>query len=188
MAAHIEEAILRVFLSGVCLVLLSLAAKGQEPGDAGQRCRDLAKIALPHTSITRAEVIQPGKLAIAGVDEGGLFARLPAFCRVSAVSRPSSDSKIVIEAWLPLQGWNSRFLGVGNGGFAGSVDYHHLAVALMRGYATAGTDTGHTGDFFDARWALGHPEKVIDFGYRSVHEMSLSGDDPRATLYPKWGR
>ncbi len=81
----------------------------------------------------------------------------------------------MIEVWLPVTGWTGRFLGRGNGGFGGSFDYAGMAKALFYGYATASTDTGHTGTVTDASWALGHPQKVADFGYRAVHEMTLSG-------------
>ncbi|MGP8271291.1 MAG: tannase/feruloyl esterase family alpha/beta hydrolase [Terracidiphilus sp.] len=87
---------------------------------------------------------------------------------------PSADSNIAVEVWLPENGWNRKFLGVGNGGFAGEIDYRGLAIAVQQGYATAATDTGHTATFLDAKWALGHPEKVIDFGYRAIHEMTVA--------------
>jgi len=166
---------LRGLLLGTGIALFSVIAMGQEAGSAGARCRELARVSLPHAKIEKADVTEAGKLAIEGVKEE-LFARLPAFCRVIAESHPSSDSKIAIEAWLPMEGWNQRFLGVGNGGFAGEIDYRHLAVALLRGYATAGTDTGHKGNPADGAWALGHKEKIADFGYRGVHEMTLSGE------------
>jgi hypothetical protein len=73
---------------------------------------------------------------------------------------------------MPLSGWNGKFMGQGNGGFAGSISYQGLAVAVLSGFATGGTDTGHTAGGTDAGWALGHPEKVIDFGYRGVHTMT----------------
>jgi feruloyl esterase len=96
---------------------------------------------------------------------------LPAFCRVVAEVSPTADSAIKMEVWMPTTGWNSRYQGQGNGGFAGMIVYPALGAAIKRGYAAAGTDTGHTGG--DAAWALGHPEKVIDFGYRGIHEMTL---------------
>ena len=69
-------------------------------------------------------------------------------------------------------GWNGKYQGVGNGGFAGSISYPAMADALRRGYATSSTDTGHS--TAGAAFALGHPEKLIDFGYRSIHEMTLA--------------
>ena len=100
-----------------------------------------------------------------------VFARLPEFCRVTATLTPSSDSDIKIEVWLPVSGWNGKFQAVGNGGWNGSIPYAALANAVIAGYATVGTDTGHVGN--TSAFALGHPEKLIDFGYRAVHEMTV---------------
>ncbi len=97
---------------------------------------------------------------------------LPAFCRVRVEAHPTSDSDIKIEVWMPQSGWNGKFQAQGNGGFAGQIDYRGMALAVSHGYATAGTDTGHSGSAVDAGWALGHPEKIIDFGYRAIHVMT----------------
>ena len=100
------------------------------------------------------------------------FAALPAFCRVAAMLMPSSDSDIRIEVWMPEPGtWNGKFQAVGNGGWAGTLTYPAMAQALAAGYATTSTDTGHVGN--TASFALGHPEKVVDFGYRAIHEMTV---------------
>ena len=82
-------------------------------------------------------------------------------------AKPTSDSDIKIALWLPISNWNGRFQGFGNGGFAGAIDYGQIGAALKLGYAAAATDAGHVGSAGDATWALGHPEKVIDFGYRA---------------------
>jgi len=78
-----------------------------------------------------------------------------------------------MEVWMPSSGFNGKFRGQGNGGFAGAISYDALAGAISRGYAAASTDTGHTGGAADASWALGHPEKIVDFGSRAIHEMTL---------------
>jgi len=95
-----------------------------------------------------------------------------AYCRVTASLTPSADSDIKIEVWMPGDGWNGKFQGRGNGGFAGEIDFRALAAALRLGYATAGTNTGHAAGGTDASWALGHPERVTDFGYRGIHAMT----------------
>jgi feruloyl esterase len=108
------------------------------------------------------------------------FTQLPAFCRVAATLLPSTDSDIRIEVWLPLANWNGKFQGVGNGGLAGYIVYSSgrrglergMSEALMRGYATASTDTGHRGN--TAAAFPGHPEKLLDFAYRAVHEMTVT--------------
>jgi feruloyl esterase len=101
-------------------------------------------------------------------------AMIPEHCRVLVVLKPSSDSLINMELWLPrAERWNGKFMGVGNGGFAGSIQgrSNEMPQALRLGYATAGTDTGHQEE--GGAWAIGHPEKMIDFGYRATHEMTV---------------
>jgi feruloyl esterase len=142
------------------------------PSAAATSCERLAGLALPNAKIDSVEMVAAG----AFVQPGGrgasnAFARLPAFCRVSATLAPSSDSDIKTEIWLPAAGWNGKYQAVGNGGWAGTIPYGAMAAALAAGYATAGTDTGHVGG--NADFALGHPEKLIDFAYRSIHEMTV---------------
>jgi len=88
------------------------------------------------------------------------------------VVKPSEDSDIHIEIWLPASAWNGKFQGIGNGGFAGSIDFNALAGAVAHGYAAAATDTGHHAGGTDASWALNHPEKIADFAYRAIHETA----------------
>jgi feruloyl esterase len=145
---------------------------------AATPCERLSQLALPNTKIVSARTVAAGAFApppslspwMAG--DPAAYKALPAFCRVVAQATPSADSDINIEVWMPVSGWNGRFRAQGNGGFAGEIDYRSLGDAAGRGYATAATDTGHAGSGLDARWALGHPEKVIDFGYRAIHEMT----------------
>src|SRR6266849_1282775 len=86
-----------------------------------------------------------------------------------------------IEVWMPASGWNGKLQSVGNGGWAGSISYPAMAEALRGGYATASTDTGHSGG--GANFALGHPEKVIDYAYRSEHEMTAKAKAIVAAYY-----
>ena len=141
-------------------------------------CQMLAGIALSDGTITDAEIVDAGSYVRpetrsrpAAADQ--LFRVLPAFCRVAATLRPSDDSDIKVEIWMPVEKdiWNKKFQAVGNGAFTGSIRYISMARALARGYATSSTNTGHTGN--TASFGLGHPEKVIDFGWRSVHEMTI---------------
>src|SRR5207237_10184080 len=143
---------------------------------ASSSCEGLAKVEVPNTQITSAQIVaagtfvQPGG-AGRGANAANPFASLPAFCRVTATLTPSNDSDIKTEVWLPASGWNGKFLAVGNGGWAGTIPYPGLASSVMAGYAGAGTDTGHTGN--NADFALGHPGKLIDLAYRSIHEMTV---------------
>jgi feruloyl esterase len=124
-----------------------------------------------------------------GVVEGPLIGNplnnLPAFCRVAGVLRPSPDSEIHFELWLPENSWNGRFLGVGNGGFAGSIGYRQLADSLRRGFATAASDAGHQAEGEDASWAVGHKEKVKDFGWRAVHVTAERAKELVTAYYGK---
>lgn len=143
-------------------------------------CAGLAKVTLPHATIMLAQEVPAGAFHLSRADGAGAqqenpFPALPSFCRVVMKLTPSADSDITVELWLPEHGWNRKFLGVGNGGFAGEIDFDSLAAAISQGYAAAATDTGHQGSFNDAQWALGHPQKVIDFGYRAIHEMTVEG-------------
>jgi feruloyl esterase len=95
--------------------------------------------------------------------------------------KPTTDSDIKVEVWMPMTGWNNKFQGVGNGAWQGSIGTAALATALRKGYATASTDTGHEGG--SASFALGHPEKLTDFGYRAVHEMTVKGKAITTAFY-----
>ena len=154
------------------------ARAAAQDGDTA-RCGRLAQLTIPTTTITSVGVVGAGAFAGppapgGGMDMAAFYKDLPAFCRVSAIAKPTSDSQMKMEMWLPVSGWNHRLQGQGNGGFAGSIDYITLGNGMKRGYATAATDAGHEASPIDASWALGHPEKVVDFGHRAVHEMTLA--------------
>jgi hypothetical protein len=148
---------------------------------APQPCEQLAHLALPNTTITSAQTVAAGSFSPPPATSPwltgspSLYKHLPAFCRVTAEDRPTPDSDIKIEVWMPATGWNGKFRGQGNGGFAGEIDYRALALAVLQGYASANTDTGHAAGGTDATWALGHPEKIIDFAYRAIHENTTIG-------------
>src|SRR5450631_381314 len=137
---------------------------------AGTACDNLAQLKLPQTTITAATAVAAGeKITAPGAQ---IPPALPAFCRVQGVIAPSADSHIEFEVWLPESGWNGKYEGIGNGGFAGSITYSALALALKAGYAASSTDTGHEAGATDGRWANGHYEKVVDYGYRGIHETA----------------
>jgi len=119
-----------------------------------------------------AASVPPGGFTQQGGRGANAFKNLPAFCRIAATLKPTSDSDIKIEVWMPQSGWNGKLQSVGNGAWAGTIGYSAMATALSAGYATASTDTGHTGN--NANFIAGHPEKVNDFGYRAVHEMTVA--------------
>ena len=173
--------------AALALVALSMtgAVSAQSLSDRTQSCAELSKLNQPHIEIVQATVVQAGALNVGQGPSDSLFRKLPAICRVVAVARPTSDSNIKIEIWLPLAGWNGKFIGQGNGGFAGSISYQGMAVSVLSGNASGGSDAGHTGEATDSAWALGHPEKVIDFGYRAVHAMTELSKTVVQTFYAK---
>ncbi len=136
-------------------------------------CDHLKTLSLEGTTFTAVEVVaagpyQPPARAGRGAGPAVVPQMLPAHCRVAATLRPSSDSDIKMELWLPAENWNGKFEMVGNGGWAGIISFPQMAAALREGYATASTDTGHEGG--NGMFALGHPEKIVDFGWRAVHD------------------
>jgi len=169
------------------MLLFASAAMAQTP------CEDLQTVSLPGTAITAVELMPAGPYqSPAKAQDSRPFpsANLPGYCRVAAVLKPSPDSHIEMELWLPTEDWNGKFQAVGNGGFAGSISFQAMAMALREGYATASTDTGHKGG--NALFGIGHPEKVKDYAYRSVHEMTVTskalirefyGEKPRLSYW-----
>jgi hypothetical protein len=173
----------------VATVTLLTLLVGGALSAAPTSCEALAKLALPTTTIKTAESVPAGSFK---PPQGPAIPDLPAFCRVAGVIKPSDDSDIEFEVWMPSAGWNGKFQGIGNGGFAGSIGFGALAAALAHGYASASTDTGHQGGATDATWALNHPQKITDFGYRAVHETTekakaivhaFYGDAPKRSYF-----
>jgi len=135
-------------------------------------CETIKTLPLPNSTITLAQTVPPGGFSAPGGRGADAYKSVPAFCRVAATLTPVADSEIKLEVWLPESGWNGKLQSVGNGAWAGTIGYGAMAPAVTAGYAAASTDTGHTGN--NANFITGHPEKVIDFGYRAVHEMTVA--------------
>ena len=155
------------------------------PPAGAASCDGLTALSLPHTAITLAQSVPAGSFTPPAARDAKAspapLTDLPAFCRVAATLTPSNDSDIRIEVWMPASGWNGKFQAVGNGGWAGVISYGALASALRRGYATASTDTGHASA--GGSFVQGHPEKLVDYAWRSVHEMTVQGKAIIAAFY-----
>jgi feruloyl esterase len=174
-------------------------------------CESLKAVALSNTTITISEMVPAGPYtppAPAGPPGGPVAGRgpepaaapaggrggrggapaapalvLPAHCRIHAILKPSPDSEIEMEVWLPSDTWNGKFQAVGNGGWAGVISYAAMASALQEGYATASTDTGHKGG--NAAFAINHPDKLVDFAYRAVHETTVTSKALVSAFYDR---
>jgi feruloyl esterase len=139
------------------------------------QCTALQSLSIDKVRIQSAQLVPAGQFAAA--TSGALaddlprrFETMPEFCRVIAVARPTADSHISIEVWLPSRNWNGRFLGTGNGGGAGRIAYEMgMVEGLKRGFAIANTDLGTAPD---VNALESHPERWADFGHRATHEMT----------------
>ncbi|CAN5363783.1 tannase/feruloyl esterase family alpha/beta hydrolase [soil metagenome] len=155
------------------LTLASVPALAQSaplPAD----CSALARATLTDARIVSAAPVAAGALTVAASpiapDLAQRVASMPGFCRVVAIATPTPDSRIGIEIWLPMQKWNGRLLGTGNGGGAGRIAYEMgMVEGLKRGFAVTNTDMGTAPDI---NGVAGHPERWIDFGQRATHEMT----------------
>lgn len=175
-------------------LLLLLAACSEQPAEQASTsaaamptpvamqpmaCEALTNGNFANTTISSAETVaagafQPPAGGFPGF--GANYGGMPAFCRVIGSIHPTTDSDIRFELWLPADNWNGRFLQTGNGGAAGSVVHNSMIDPLMRGYAVANTDTGHVNGGADIwGWAVGHPEKLTDYAWRAVHELTVTG-------------
>jgi feruloyl esterase len=157
----------------VLLAGLTLAAELHAQAAPDTACGGLAQRSLPETTISAAQAVTTGSFTPQGSTNA--LTNLPPFCRVAGVIAPTKDSQILFEVWMPLEKWNGKFAGVGNGGWAGVVSYGPLGDQLRRGYATASTNTGHEAapGLNMARFAFEKPEQLIDFAYRSHHETAV---------------
>jgi hypothetical protein len=175
------------FYRAFCIgsLAVSIIAGATASAQAKPSCETLKNLMLPDTSILSAESVAAGPFAL----PPGMPAKsveVPAFCRVRGETKPSPDSHIIFEVWMPAAQWNGKFEQMGSGGLAGSINLFTLAATMKKGYATAASDDGHqAAAAIDGSWALGHPEKVKDFGYRAVHETSVKAKKIVEAFYQK---
>jgi feruloyl esterase len=189
------------FAAACMFVLLTVCASSQTLKPSVS-CESLARLDLPEVTITMAVPVAAGQFhggpvadsQLAPLTPAGAAAHPfpspdnspnPAFCRVAATLKPSGDSDIKMEIWLPLTNWNGKFMGAGNFGWAGDIRYDGLMLGIRNGYAVASNDTGHDRSSGQtAEFAVGHPEKVIDYGWRANHAMTL---DSKAIIKSFYG-
>ena len=171
----------RVLMLMICALAISTGAARAQAPDA---CGKLAALALPQAKVISAAPVVAGDFTPPAQATGNAntVRDLPGFCRVIVNLTPSADSDIKSEVWLPAK-WNGRLEMIGNGGWAGVISYNQMGEAIRGGYAGVATDTGHEGN--RAIFALGHPEKVTDFGYRAVHETVVKAKQVTQSFYGK---
>jgi len=167
-------------------VLFASASLGAAPSapPAPIACDAVAQTTLPDGRVLSSESIPAGGFVPPGAtnaNASAAFKTLPAFCRVTLRLTPSTDSDIRVEVWLPQSGWNHKLQVSGNGGLGGTIPYPAMAASVRSGYAAAGTDTGHVGG--NADFVAGHPEKLVDFGHRAIHETTVTAKRIAAAHY-----
>jgi len=145
----------------------------------------LASLPLEHARVTSATRIAAGASAIPGTQLS--TAPLPAFCRVRGEASSGPGSEIRFELWFPEgSAWNAKLLVTGNGGYSPMLAYGDMAMALRRGYAVLGGDTGHQSDNpDDLTFVVGHRERMLDWGTRSIHAITGPGKSIAAALGAK---
>src|SRR6476619_2505318 len=161
------------------LTALLVAATFELSMDAAT-CESLKSLSRPNTTILSAALVPVGPFTpepTPAMQRRLTFELSAVACRVAGVIEPHVN----FEVWMPASGWNGKFQGVGGGGFAGVIAYGAMMRALGRGYATASTDTGH--NMPGGSWAMGHPELVVDFAYRAIHEMTIKSKQIVETFY-----
>src|SRR3989442_14011891 len=159
-------------ISPIALILLGSALAPPAPTP----CEGLRSLSLRDATIKAAELVPAGLYTApaGGQQQPPQPVQLAAHCRVNAILKPSSDSEIEIEVWLPSENWNGKFEAVGNGGGGGVISYAAMAAAVNESYATASTNTGHKSG--KAPFSIGHPEESVHFAYRAVHAMNRQGE------------
>src|SRR5262245_54629025 len=181
---HMKSAVRVMTVAAVVFPLVLIAALHAQ-ADRAAACAGLAQQQLPNTTITAAQAITTGSFTPPGSTNA--MTNLPPFCRVAGTIAPTTESEILFEVWLPLDKWNGKFAGVGNGGWAGTISYSQVLDQLRRGYAAASTNTGHqAGPPLDAaKFAFDHPEQLIDFAYRAHHETTMKAKTLVNAFYGK---
>ena len=144
---------------------------------AASDCAGLVAVTTADATMSAAtSILAPGVVA-------GVAVSVP-FCRVQGVARPSSDSQIKFEVWLPPTAgdWSGRMKVNGTGGYAGAVPYPRLAQDVGDGFVSAGSNMGHDGGE-SASWTLGRPEKVKDWGLRAHYSVATAAKALSQALY-----
>ncbi len=148
-------------------------------------CGSLTGLSLPDTTITAAQVYPAGTPIpeySGGVLNGSTTTAAVSLCRmvgsINPSTNPAGDSNINFEVWMPTSGWTGRYEQVGNGGFAGSIEYTPLKGAVAINNAAASTDDGshQPAGAAGGSFALGHPQRINDYGYRAVHRTDLDAE------------
>ncbi len=174
--------ITRIMAGVMCLAAFSYS------GAAFAACEDIKDLKLPRAEIVVAEAIPAGFFSSPGtaLEKKGTQYKVPAFCRVRGVARPTEQSNINFEVWLP-DNWNGRYYQATNGGWSGFIDYGALAKHLSTGAAVANTDDGRVIPKSEEdrwEWVRGKPERLVDHSHRA---LKVTTDHAKAIIKSHYG-
>ena len=161
---------MRAFLA--CLSVAAAGTVAAQSAPALEHCTQerFQSLALDRVTVRDVSVVQAGTFNTSA--SAPPLANLTSFCRVQASVSTSADSLVIFEVWIPER-WNSKLVVTGNGGYGNVPSYRDMGHALTQGYAAAGGDTGHqTPTPDDLLWGRGHPERILDWGSRSIHAIT----------------
>ncbi|KAF8189820.1 tannase and feruloyl esterase [Mycena galopus ATCC 62051] len=152
-------------------------------GENYTACRALkSSLNLENTTIINVSYVSAGsKVATPGTCAKTADVSIP-ICRVQFATKTTDTSVVHAEAWLPDE-WYGRFLGIGNSGLGGCIDYHTLDYGASLHFATVGSDNGHDGESGAA--FLGHPEVLNDFAFRAIHVEAVIGKQIADAYYAR---
>jgi feruloyl esterase len=160
-------------LSSLALPHIAHAARAND----GRRVRAAADCAAA-LRITLSNAHITATSAVPSNDSLRALGQKP-YCRVEA----TVDTETHIVALLP-DDWNGRFLMGGAGGYVGAVQ-NQFEASVHDGYATVGTDAGHTAFSLIAGWALHNDRRIADYGHRAVHRTA---EVTKALIVAYYGR
>lgn len=144
---------------------------------AAYDCASLTAVTTADATMTAAAPVTPGATI------SGVTVTVP-MCRVQGTARPSADSEIKFEVWLPATAgaWTGRMKVNGTGGYAGSIPYSRLGQDIGDGFVSAGSNMGHDGGEAPA-WTLNRPEKVKDWGLRAHYSVATAAKALSSAFY-----
>jgi feruloyl esterase len=142
--------------------------------------------AVPQCSVAALSSLGVRDMTIISATEVPAATPNPSYCdvrgSVTTSGNGAADGSAGFEIKLPAN-WNDKFLFLGVGGLAGSLNPEanrsDVVQSLVKGYATAVTDTGHQAFVLDGSWALESPgvpdrPKVTDYFYRAAHDVTVA--------------
>ena len=165
------------------LLLLSILLLGCQAQEISANCERLAADIKLSSVTVEVQSIPAGQFQA----PDGQSYLVPSFCRLQGIAKPTRNSSINFEVWLPQKKWNGRYYQHGLGGESGRISYADLAGSLREGNAVATSDDGHitTPASNNFRWAINHPDRVLDWGYRALKQTR---DTAHAIINTYYGR